>query len=344
MVWVVVLLLIVFILWKTREGFDIPTVISGVKEPSITDKKLVSTIETVMPPGSKLDTYIAILKDYYSTVFSSTKTTPSVQEIQAYLFQQSISAQDIEALTKIMPEIFTTTVYNDEKTSDFVPDGSLIQPEMAAEPVKDNAKRGVYETSDKDPVMPNSKVMAQRSSLQRGDGPNVAAYSWNLAAYQQDNVQSAPGGKTNPYVPKLPGTTEHMSTMAGAVTQTNEIYGPRIPKQELSPPVDPVSSVDSTKMLPNLYAPIGVRPLRNRSSGGSGGSGGLGGSGGSGGFDDVSGAVSGPGFVPGESVGPGDLSILATSADYVPIERVPIPDTTKTEPVPFLADFSKFFR
>lgn len=333
MVWVVVLLLFVLILWKTREGFDVPTIIAGVKEPSITDKKLVSTIETVMPPGSELKTYIAVLKDYYTTVFSNTKTTPSVQEIQAYLFQQSLTPEDIKALTKIMPEIFTATVYNDEPP-DFIPDGSLIQPTMAAEPVKQNAKYGGYETSDKDPVMPNSKVMAQRPSLERGGGPDVAAYTWNLAAYQQDTVQSVPGGKPNPYVPKLPGTTEHMSTMAGAVTQTNEIYGPRIPKQALTAELtQSTSSIDPTKMLPSIYSPVGVRPLTSSSGDSAGVTEPLG-TLGSGACDIGS---------SGQSVGPGDLSILATSADYVPVKRVPIPDTTKTEPVPFLADFSKFF-
>lgn len=330
MVWVLVLLLVILIVWKTREGLAVPTIIAGVKEPSISDPYLVSKIESIMPPDSRLDTYIAVLKDYYATVFSTTKKTPSVQEVQSYLVQQSITPGDIEALTKIMPDVFTTMEY-DTKTPGFIPDGTLIQPKMAAEPVKDNAKYGEYETSDKDPVMPKSKVMPQIPSLERGGGPDVAAYTWNLAAYQQDSVESIPGGKSNPYVPKIPGTIEHMSTMAGAVTQTNEIYGPRIPKQALTAQSEQVSYIDPNMMLPNLYAPIGVKPL-NKGSGGSG--------------DPMAtlGSLASGACDIGDSIGPGDLSVLAVSADYVPVERVPIPDTTKTEPVPFLADFSKFFR
>ena len=46
---------------------------------------------------------------------------------------------------------------------------------------------------------------------------------------------------------------------------------------------------------------------------------------------------------PGE-VGPGDLSVIATSPDYKPIPKITMNNTTKTEPVPFLGDFSKFYR
>ena len=348
MVWVLVLLLL-FILWNSREGFTVPSVVAGVKEPSIDDPTLVATITAAMPTGSKIATYIAILKDYYNTVFSDTKTTPSTWEIQTYLFQQPISSADRSALTNIMPDIFATTVISDSP-QEFVPEKTLIQPSMAAEPVKENAKPGTYETSDKDPVMPKSKVMTQRSSLERGDGPNVAAYTWNLAAYQQDTVQSVPGAKPNPYIPKLPGAVEHMSTMAGGITHTNEIYGPRVPKMAPAATSPDVSAFDS-RIYPNLYSPTGVRRKHgHRTDTGMFGTGtGVGTD--TGMFGTGTGAGTDTGmFGTGTGAGTGiptrgDLAVATSTPDYVPISGMKIPDNIpKTEPVPFLNDFSKFYR
>ena len=353
MMWVFVLLVLVLVLWKTREGFEVPSVIAGVKQPTIDDPVLVSKITSVMPEGSTLNTYISVLKDYYDTVFLNTKTTPSIQEVQTYLFQQSISSADREALAKIMPGIFKANILIDEQNVQFVPDGTDIQPMMAAEPVKENAVPAGYETSDKDPVMPKSKAMFQRSSLERGDGPNVAPYSWNLAAYQQDTIQSVPGKQSNPYVPKMIGTTEHMSTMAGTVTQTNEIYGPRIPKRSAA---DMVTKPDenSDKIFPDLYSPVGVGGInrhkkvsesKNSNVEGCPVPGSVGGPG----SVDVPGSVRGPGSVdvPGSAVIGSTVPGLneMTSPEYVPISRMVIPsNVSKMEPVPFLNDFSKFYR
>ena len=196
----------------------------------------------------------------------------------------------------------------------------IVQP---AEPVRYNAKPATYETSDKDPVMPRSKAMAQRSSLERGE-PGIP-YAWNPESYRQDTVQSIPG-KPNPYVPKL-GSVEHMSTMADAVTQTNEIYGPRVPKMVPSTP-DSVASQADSRIYPNLYSPFGVR---KKSGPGTDSAGGVGSGVGSG--------VSGP------KAPSGDLALLKSAPGYVPISGMKIPDNIpKTEPVPFLNDFSKFYR
>jgi hypothetical protein len=295
-----------------------------VKQPSIDDPVLITKIKSVIPAESTINTYIAVLKDYYDTVFLNTKTTPSTREIQSYLFQQSISSADREALAKIMPEIFKANILADEGSVQFVPDGTDIQPTMAAEPVKDNAVPAGYETSDKDPVMPKSKAMFQRSSLERGDGLNVAPYSWNLAAYQQDTVQSVPGKQSNPYVPKLIGTTEHMSTMAGTVTQTNDIYGPRIPKRLASDPLTVIQEDTSDRIFPGLYSPIGARGIK---------------------LPTTAASVYDP-EVPGTAVVGSKVPGLdeTVSPDYVPISRMTIPPVSKMEPVPFLNDFSKFYR
>jgi|LakMenEpi03Aug12_release.lakeMendotaPanAssembly.Ray.scaffolds.fasta_scaffold00948_51 hypothetical protein len=357
--WVIVILVLVALLWQTREQFEVPA----------TDDPLLVSMAA---PGANLATYVAIVKDFYNTIYLYDPHRPTKDEAISYLANQSIRGEDKEALAKILPLVFKD-MPPEKQSAKFKPDKTKLQPEMAAEPVADNAKPAEYETFDKDPVMPKSKVMSQRFSLNRGG--DATAYTWNPEAYAQDTVQSVPGNKPNPYLPKLSRTVEHMSTMAGVVTHTNEIYGPRIPKQKFGKDLPPSSELTSG-MIPSLYGPGAKmpRPSENPYSE----SPGL-----IGPESTVPGAVTGsgvanlvfPGSVQGptkndpkdpygttappivgetpiqaiyakkpDQVGPGDLSVIATASDYRPIAKVTMDNTTKTEPVPFLGDFSKFYR
>lgn len=294
MVWVVVLLLIIGLLWN-REGFEVPRL-----------------------------TQDAVIRDFRETIYQSNPRTPSREEVISYLSNLAIRPEEKEALVPILESTFKTA---DRETSQikFTPDGTKIQPKMAAEePIGSNAKHGDYETSDKDPVMPKSKVMSQTTPLNRDE---VKPYNMNFTAFQQDSV---PPQKLNPYVQKIAGMREHMSTMAGGMAQTNEIYGPRIPKQATSRTTDTILPLDSSKMYPMMFGPVGP--------------------GGTPGLPGAPAGPKGPGYTESVPIGKKDptvvsgpdLSLMATPP-YVEIPRLQT-STTKTEPVPFLNDFSKFYR
>jgi len=272
MVWLLLIVLLL-LLWN-REGFEVPR-----------------------------PTQDAVIRDFRETIYKSNPRTPSEEEVISYLSNLSILPKEKEALIPILQATFKTESRETEQIK-FIPDGTKIQPEMAAEePVGANAKHGDYETSDKDPVMPKSKVMAQTTPLNRD---TVEPYNMNLIAFQQDSV---PPQKLTPYSQKIAGMREHMSTMAGGMAQTNEIYGPRIPKQATSRTTDTVLPVDSSKMYPMLFGPVGPGAIART-----------------------------PAYTESTS---GDLS--ATGSEYIPVSRIVQP-TVKTEPVPFLNDFSKFYR
>lgn len=281
MVWGILLLLVVILLLN-REGFQVA-------------------------PGGNPATYDDVIRDFRTTIYQSNPRTPSYQEVVSYLSGLSIRSEDKQALVPILQSVFKTDS-REQSQIKFTPDGTKIQPEMAAEePIGSNAKYGDYETSDKDPVMPRSKVMEQTTPLNRNE---VKPYSWKLAAYQQETFVS----KKTPNVPKIPGTTEHMSTMAGGIAQANQIYGPRIPKQDIGASVTTttVLAEDSGKMFPWVYGP--------RSPG----------------FDNVD-----KNEGSGDGITGTELSAMA-APPYVSVPRMTV-TSVKTEPVPFLNNFSKFF-
>jgi hypothetical protein len=170
--------------------------------------------------------------------------------------------------------------------------------------------------------------------------------------FAKDTVLSVPGNKPNPYVPKI-GTVEHMSTMAGTITQTNEIYGPRLPKQKYAHEVPP--SIESPpRMYPKIYGPgnppgselggVSETTTLNPADIDNGGTGGMGGTGGAGGAGGAGGGMESIYASKDGEIGAGDLSVLSTGPNYKPIAKINTNNAIKMEPVPFLNDFSKFYR
>ena len=159
-----------------------------------------------------------------------------------------------------------------------------------------------YETADPNPIFPKSKVMPQLPPL--GRGGDAAAYTWDQAAYQQDSAVARPG------------IAEGFSTMSGAPI-TNEIYGPRIPKQS-GMMSEPKSQVDDSTRLPMLYGPD-FRPKKNA-------------------------PPPNPAGACAIQAGPGSNDLLSDGAVTAQQVVMELPaNMPKTEPVPFLGDFTKFF-
>jgi hypothetical protein len=200
-----------------------------------------------------------------------------------------------------------------------------------AEPISEIIKPEPYESNDKDPILPNSKPMFQFPSMDRGMGnTNVAAYSWDIKNYIQDSVEGQMKGVGLVQPPKLANMQERFSDMAGSVTTTNDVYGPRIPKTKPSGLAAP-SVDDSSRMYPPLYGP--GNPYGSIQAPAVA-------------VPTVSAAVTSP-----EAEKKAATEALAASMTggcpvppKEPTHSMTMPDIAKTEPVPFLGDFSKFFR
>lgn len=287
--------------WVSRESF------SG------SDPEVTKIIESVAPSANKA-AYQSIVTAFYNDVIKGSPETPTPQAVDAYLGYQTktpITATDKQMLRKILIQVFKIqdgpSAEREAKQIKFQPDGTSLQPKMGALlPISSNAPPGDYVTADPDPVLPDSKKMAQKPTLNRGGSGEAAAYTWNMAAYQQDDVTgSYPSRGIPPATIPPKNVRESMSTMAGTTTITNEIYGPRVPKERGKPPA-PLrdadgNSLDSTQIYPSIYGPsmrLSVAP----------------------------------------KTGTGDL----TGQDTIPATAFIIPSLPKTEPVPFLTDFSKF--
>lgn len=309
----VVFLLFVWVILR-REGFD-------PKDPA-----LMTAIQAVAPPGANLTTYVDALQDFDETVFKYSDLPITMNEIQYYIVQHKIQSTDAEPLKKLMAER-----YLGKKRDTMLPVDIPAGMTYPAEPISDIIKPQPYESNDKDPVLPNSKPMFQFSSMDRGLGnTNVAAYSWDIKNYTQDSVEGQMQGVGLVHVPRLGHMNEGFSVMAGSVTTTNDVYGPRIPKVKPSGTAGS-SAEDSTRMYPALYGP-----------------------------GNPYGEAQAPIIIPTATGATGTspeadkkaateaLAASMTGGCQLPPKgptySMTMPDMAKTEPVPFLGDFSKFFR
>lgn len=270
----------------------------------------------------------SVIDAFRREVIQGSPDTPTPQAVDAFLGTQTLTGADKQRLRGILIQTFQIrqgpAEEREAKQIKFQPDGTLLQPKMAALPVPDNAPPGDYVTADPDPVLPDTKKMAQLPSMGRGGSDTQAgAYTWNLAAYQQQDVAGQYKGRGIPPATVPPThVREMMSTMAGTVTQTNDIYGPRVPKERGVAWTRAAVSEDSSRAYPPMTGPgQSMRP-----GGGAGGAGGTG-------DDGLSGAFPG-GCKPLEQAPPIPRQTL----------EVVIPNMPKTEPVPFLGDFSGFYK
>lgn len=244
----------------------------------------------------------------------------------------------------------------------FQPNWASLQDGMGIASVEDASSPADYVSADIDPVLPNSKPMCQRSSFERGGGnTNAAAYSWNLAAYQQEDVAGqypGPELRTAGQNFMMGHVREGMSTLAGTATVTNEIYGPRIPKMSGPPPNTDGdgSGTGADRRLPPMFGPkptwqrtgaaAAAQPATTGSAAGSAGPAGSAGSAGG----PIPSRVCLPlqTGTPGIDDNYGELDPTKQAALQKGLVPPPptgfaVPPMAKTEPVPFLADFSKFF-
>jgi hypothetical protein len=367
MKWGFEILLVVFLLigWLVmrREGFD-------PKDPA-----LIASIQAVAPPDANLSTYVSAVQDFHETVYKYSDLPITTQDIQYYMVQQNIKSTDTEPLKKVLSDR-----YLGKKRETMLPVEKPAGVTYPAEPISDIIKPETYETNDKDPVLPKSKPMFQRPSLDRGGAnTDVAAYSWDIKNYTQDSVEGQMQGIALARVPKLANMREGFSPMAGAVATTNDVYGPRIPKTRGTMDDNILSPDDSSRMYPPLYGPgnpygetnlydktgkgvdtsVGAAAALAAASSKGTATTGTGTGTGTSGTKGTSSSCSRP---PGAS-SIGDLDVnkvtandalaesmtggcggpLSTSCD--PWVGMTIPkNMAKTEPVPFLGDFSKFFR
>lgn len=284
--------------WASRESF------SG------SDPEVTKVIESVAPSANKA-AYQSIVTAFYNDIIKGAPETPTPQAVDAYLGYQTntpITATDKQLLRTILLRVFKIqegpAMEREAQQIKFQPDGNSLQPKMGALlPISRNAPPGTYVSADPDPVLPDSKKMAQKPTLNRGGSGEAAAYTWNMAAYQQDDVTgSYPSRGIPPATIPPKNVRESMSTMAGTTTITNEIYGPRVPKERGKPAAPPSDgNGNASEIYPAIY---------------------------------------GPSMRPGvkTQTGLGDL----TGQDTIPATAFIIPSLPKTEPVPFLTDFSKF--
>ena len=255
------------------------------------------------------EVYQSVIQDFRDTVVKGSSETITPQAVDAYLGQQgSLSPAEKKELRSLLLQIFGVkggpADLKESGQIKFQPDGNALQPKMGALlPISKNAPPGDYVSADPDPVLPDTKKMAQRPSLNRGGSGEAAAYTWDMAAYQQADVagQYPSKGFVPPSIPPK-HVREGMSTMAGTTTITNEIYGPRVPKDRGTPrQVKEDGTAVASEIYPSIYGPS-MRP-----------------------------AVK-------PQTGLGDL----TGQDTIPATAFVIPSLPKTEPVPFLTDFSAF--
>ena len=284
--------------WVSREGF------------SSSDPIVETTIKR-LAPGANVANYRSVVDSFYRDVVQAAPDTPTPQSVDAFLGQQgTLTGTEKVEVRLILLDLFKIrpgpAEERESKQIKFQPDATALQGRMAALPIPDNAPPADYVSADPDPVLPDSKKMAQVPTMNRGGSGEAAAYTWDMAAYQHADVAGQYPSKGFRPATVPPGhVRESMSTMAGTTTITNEIYGPRVPK-ERGKPVLPTEGdggkPTADEMFPMMYGPSMK-------------------------------SVAKP-----PQTGLGDL----TGHDTIPPTAFILPATAKTEPVPFLADFSKF--
>lgn len=327
--WVPLLLILAGLLWTSREGF------SAMKKPAANDSALISQIKANAPSDVNVAAYVSVIRAFYEDVYAPSADSPTVPAVESYLARQrNLEETDRKNLKTIIVQYFNIesgvpAADREKEQIKFTPDNTALQPAMAAPPVKDIAVPEDYETADPDPILPKSKAMFQRPSLDRGGGgEDVAAYSWDLAAYQQDQVQYQSPRLTAPA--PVGAIRESMSTMAQTNVRTNEIYGPRIPRKSGVPDAQKQADFSDTR-IPMLYAPYGSQGSKIRGGAGA---------------DAAKGGVGGTGCpVDAKPPAGSDLEVLGVTPEQALLTSgVRIPDMPKTEPVPYLPDFSRFFK
>lgn len=309
--WLIPALIVAVLIWAfkfVREGFSDPR----VKRPVATDRALVSKIEARAPGGVSVQSYVSVLQDYFDTVYTPDPNPPTPQQVDAYLGgKTTLSPADKEALRDLIVQIFyvdlqQTAAQREAQQVQFQPTAAL-QDSWAAPPISEIAVPGGYATSDPNPVMPGT-TRAPTQPMGRGSVE---------PAYMPTIAEQATGTS---YVPTPTGITVS-SALAEVKVPAQEIRGPRIPKERgVATSMADGTPADPTQMLPELYGPQGG----NGRGGGS-----------------SSGTI---GALPGGANQVG-LDPLALSGSGNAMPMVTLPDSMiKMEPVPFLADFSSFFR
>lgn len=232
--------------WASRESF--------------TDADVSSAIQTFAPSANK-EVYTSVINDFNDTVVKGSADTITPQAVDAYLGQQgALSATEKSQLRSILLQVFGVKQgpadLKEAGQIKFQPDGNSLQPKMGSLlPVEDNAPPGTYVTADPEPVLPDTKKMPKIPTLNRGGSGEAEAYTWDLAAYQQGDVAGQyPSRGIPPATIPPKNVREGMSTMAGTTTITNEIYGPRVPKQR-GPSKPSGNGLDDSELYPPMYGP-----------------------------------------------------------------------------------------
>lgn len=280
--------------WASRESF--------------TDADVSSAIQTFAPSANK-EVYRSVIQDFNDTVVKGSSESITPQTVDSYLGQQgALSATEKGQLRSILLQVFGVKQgpadLKEAGQIKFQPDGNALQPKMGSLlPIEDNAPPGTYVTADPEPVLPDTKKMPKIPTLNRGGSGEAEAYTWDLAAYQQGDVAGQyPSRGIPPATIPPKNVREGMSTMAGTTTITNEIYGPRVPKQRGPQPKPTGNGLNDSELYPPMYGPS-LRPN-----------------------------------APVTKTGIGDL----TGQDTIPPTAFQIPALPKIDPVPYLADFSAF--
>lgn len=311
-------------------------------------------------PSANVRVYESVVGDFYTNVIQGSADTITPQAVDAFLGQQgSLNPDEKRDLRVILLDVFKIQQgpadIKEATQIRFQPDATALQPRMAAKPVPDNAPPADYVTADPDPVLPDTKKMPKLPTLNRGGSGQAEAYTWDLAAYQQADVTgSYPSRGIPPATIPPRNVREGMSTMAGTKTITNEIYGPRVPRERgVSTNVAGSGSGagGSTEIYPRMYGPTtGPREMPSGSGGGvpvvapgeTPATTILAGSGtrcpvppDQGGFPGVYGS-SGGAAIP--QLDTGEL----TGTKTIPAAAFQIPAMAKINPVPYLPDFSRF--
>lgn len=299
-------LLLASLLW-VRESFTNPEVLAPTKG----DKALESKIKALGPSGVNVDAYISELSTFYNNIYKTAPNEPTEQQVDTYLngIESSINPTDKGPLKEIIMQWFKikragTAAERDAKNVAFTPSTANLQDTMAA-------AEGSNETQGSTDV--GNTVMTQLGQMNPlGRGGDGAAYG--LDAYNQDTPPS--------YNPALKGASGSgaafitvQSGLADVPVKTQEIYGPRVPK-EAGKAAQPkaTSPPDPSKAYPKLLGPDAA-PRK-------------------GGLDRQAAPLTGNNAL-------GDFKLPAKS---VGMPAVTLPNTPEVEPIPVLADFSKFFR
>lgn len=323
-----------------REGFSA----EGVTRPSADDASLVSKIRSTGPADVNVDLYVTVLRDFYDSVYVPSADSPTLQAVDAFIGQKDVlRPADKAPMRELILHVFSISpgpaVDREKQQIVFTPDATLLQPQMSTPGVHESSAPGDYVTADPTPVLPDSKKMSQIPTLDRGgSSTNAGAYTWNLAAYQNEDVAGMyKGPMPKPVVPwPVKGVVEGMSTMADAKTTTNEIYGPRVPKMGTKPPSLPSAKPDGSdgRAYPLLYGPAvtGGKVTNGAAGGGSGG-----------GFDKPYPGGSGPLAQGPDADGYIADGIGVPDGITSPPIMFRVPPKVNAEPLPFLNDFSKFF-